>query len=70
MLAYCTVLGLETGHLVYAQGEEAAGAVDIAGSPVRVVRHVLDLEAAPAQVLGQIAAIARGMADGLVGRAF
>ena len=69
MLAYCTVLGLETGHLVYAQGEEAAGAVDIAGSPVRVVRHVLDLEAAPAQVLEQIATIARGMADGLVGGA-
>jgi 5-methylcytosine-specific restriction enzyme subunit McrC len=70
MLAYCTVLGLDVGHLVYAKGEEAAGAVDIAGSPVRVVRHVLDLEAAPAQVLGQIAAIAQEMADGLVGRAF
>jgi 5-methylcytosine-specific restriction enzyme subunit McrC len=70
MLAYCTVLGLDTGHLVYAQGEEAAGVVDIAGSPLRVVRHVLDLEAAPAQVLRQIATIAQGMADGLVGRAF
>jgi 5-methylcytosine-specific restriction enzyme subunit McrC len=70
MLAYCTVLGLDTGHLVYAKGEEAAGVVDISGSPVRVVRHVLDLEAAQAQMLRQIATIAQGMADGLVGRAF
>ena len=32
LLAYCTVLGLTDGHLVYAKGEEPARLVEVAGS--------------------------------------
>lgn len=61
MLAYCTVLGLDVGHLVYAKGEESAGIVWIEGSDIRIVRHVLDLEAAPGELLAQIETVAHTM---------
>ncbi len=61
MLAYCTVLGLDTGHLIYAKGEADAGTVEVVGSGTRVVRHVLDLEASPSELLAQLDGIARAI---------
>lgn len=61
MLAYCTVLGRRTGHLVYAGGEPARHRVR--GTDIEIVRHVLDLDQPPADLLGQVAAIAGRMAE-------
>lgn len=44
MLAYCTVLGLPEGHLVYAKGFEEARDYSVTGSGVRIHAHALDLE--------------------------
>lgn len=61
MLAYCTVLGLPVGHLVYAKGEEQARTHSVVGSPVRIVAHTLDLELDPAALLTALAGIANTM---------
>lgn len=58
LLAYCTVLGLVDGHLVYAKGEEVPRVHSVAGSPVRIHCHTLDLTARPEAILGQLAEIA------------
>lgn len=68
MLAYCTVLGLDTGHLVYAKGEEATGPVEIAGSSVTVHRHALDVTEPPEQILEQVDLVASAMAATLPGQ--
>lgn len=57
LLAYCTVLGLPEGHLVYAKGNEDARAHVVQRSGVRIVTHALDLDLEPAEVLAAIAAI-------------
>jgi len=54
LLAYCTVLGLAEGHLVYAQGNEIAAAHDIQRSGVRVHCHTLDLNQPPSRLLAQV----------------
>lgn len=64
LLAYCTVLGLTDGHLVYAKGQEPARLVEVAGSPVRIQCHTLDLTMPPAGLLDQIAALAAKMRRG------
>ncbi|MDI3420134.1 McrC family protein [Streptomyces luteolus] len=55
MLAYCTVLGLAKGHLVYAAGDTTRTAHEVAtpaGLPgVQLYRHVLDLDREPAELL-------------------
>lgn len=61
LLAYCTVLGLRDGHLVYAKGEEDARLVEVAGSLVRIQCHTLDLTVPPAGLLDQIASLAARM---------
>lgn len=44
LLAYCTVLGLRTGHSVYARGNEE--------------RHALDLDQAPDTLLAEVRGLA------------
>lgn len=51
MLAYCTVLGLPDGHLVYAKGNEDARSHVIRRAGVRIVTHALDLDVEPAELL-------------------
>lgn len=61
MLAYCTVLGLDVGHLVYAKGEEQATVHRVQGSTITIVAHTLDLASEPAALLESVAALAAGM---------
>lgn len=54
MLAYCTVLGLPVGHLVYAKGEDACAHV-VRRAGIRIVTHALDLDVEPAKLLATVA---------------
>ena len=44
LLAYCTALGLHTGHLVYAKGNEPERVHVVRGSRTQLHVHALDLE--------------------------
>lgn len=61
MLAYCTVLGLPAGHLVYAKGNEVAREHVIRCSGVRVVAHTVDLRLEPQCLLEEVRALASTM---------
>ena len=58
LLAYCTVLGLREGHLVYAKGNEDPRAHSVIGADVTIRCHTLDLAQSPAAVLEQVASLA------------
>jgi 5-methylcytosine-specific restriction enzyme subunit McrC len=58
LLAYCTVLGLRTGHLVYAKGNEAAARHVVRRSGIEIVCHALDLGQAPERLLAQVQELA------------
>ena len=59
MLAYCTVLGLDEGHLIYAKGNEPVDRHTVQGSGVVIHCHALDLSASPAKMLRQVDYLAR-----------
>lgn len=59
LLAYCTVLGVTQGHLVYAKGNEDEISHDVVGSPVALHCHTLDLSAEPSKLLEQVAGLAQ-----------
>ena len=52
MLAYCTALGLNRGHLVYATGEPRRHAVR--GTEIEITQHAIDLSLPPAELLASI----------------
>jgi 5-methylcytosine-specific restriction enzyme subunit McrC len=54
LLAYCTVLGLRTGHLVYAAGNEEAARHVIRQAEVEILCHALDLSQPPDTLLAQV----------------
>lgn len=58
MLAYCTVLGLRDGHLVYAKGNEPVNVHTVRNSGVTIHCHALDLALRPAELLEQIDGLA------------
>jgi 5-methylcytosine-specific restriction enzyme subunit McrC len=58
MLAYCTALGLNRGHLIYAKGNEHPARYAIRNSAVEVVCHTLDLSQPPQALLARVSAIA------------
>lgn len=58
LLAYCTVLGVDEGHLVYAKGNGQATVHEVSGSSVRIHCHTLDLAAPPDALLAQVEAVA------------
>ena len=62
MLAYCTVLGLPVGHLVYAKGNEAAQSHVVRRAGVQIVTHALALDGEPCAVLGSVRSMACEMA--------
>lgn len=68
LLAYCTVLGLPEGHLVYAKGEEQARLVEVAGSPVRIHCHTVDLTVPPAALVEQVRVLATRVQRTLLAR--
>ncbi|QCR52212.1 restriction endonuclease [Brachybacterium sp. SGAir0954] len=63
LLAYCTVLGLREGHLVYAKGNEVEVVHEIRGADVAIHCHTLDLDQPPHALLDQIASLAARLAD-------
>lgn len=55
VLAYCTVLGVNAGHLIYAKGaNERASSCPVQGSDVIIHCHALDLAAEPQDLLRQV----------------
>jgi 5-methylcytosine-specific restriction enzyme subunit McrC len=67
MLAYCTVLGLPAGHLIYAAGPAGPRTHRVAGSTgIEITQHTLDLSQPSDVLLGQVAEIAALMIDGSV----
>lgn len=58
MLAYCTVLGLGAGHLVYAKGNEPVSVHTVRRSDIVIHCHALDLALQPAELLKQIDGLA------------
>jgi hypothetical protein len=44
LLAYCTTLGLDVGHLVYAKGNESRAKHVVRNAGIRIVQHALDLD--------------------------
>ncbi|WP_278314788.1 McrC family protein [Lolliginicoccus levis] len=54
MLAYCTVLDVRDGHLIYAKGNTEPTVHTVRRSGVRIHCHALDLAAEPSRLLRQI----------------
>jgi 5-methylcytosine-specific restriction enzyme subunit McrC len=59
LLAYCTVLGLKVGHLIYAAGNEEAVRHVARGSGVEIICHALDLSHPPEILMTEISNLAR-----------
>ncbi|MFJ7202393.1 McrC family protein [Streptomyces sp. NPDC098789] len=62
MLAYCTVLGLPQGHLVYAKGNEPRQQHAVRGSGTILTQHALDLDQSPDSVVRSMSVIAAAVA--------
>lgn len=62
LLAYCTALRLPVGHLVYARGNEAGRSTRVAGAPVTLRAHTLDLSQPPAALLAEMDRLATTIA--------
>jgi 5-methylcytosine-specific restriction enzyme subunit McrC len=58
LLAYCTALALDTGHLVYARGNEPATTHRIANTGITIIQHTLDLDTEPVELLRQMQGLA------------
>jgi 5-methylcytosine-specific restriction enzyme subunit McrC len=54
LLAYCTVLGLKVGHLIYAKGNEDPVRHSVRGADVEIICHALDLCQLPATLLADV----------------
>ena len=63
LLAYCTVLGLRNGHLIYAKGNEEPARHVVRQAGVEIVCHALDLSLAPDMLIGQMHDLARTIAS-------
>jgi 5-methylcytosine-specific restriction enzyme subunit McrC len=62
LLAYCTVLGLRVGHLVYAAGNEEPVRHVVRGAGVEIICHALDLSRPPEELLAEMRDLARKIA--------
>ncbi|MEU1372417.1 restriction endonuclease [Streptomyces triculaminicus] len=63
MLAYCTALGLPEGHLIYAKGNAPHAAHRVRHAGIVIHQHALDLDQAPAGLLGDITAVCQRMRE-------
>ena len=59
LLAYCTILGLANGHLVYAKGNEEPARYVVRRSGVEIFCHAVDLSLAPNMLVSQMHELAR-----------
>lgn len=62
LLAYCTVLGLRTGHLVYAAGNEEAMRYVVRQADVEIFCHALNLNQPPDALLAEVRELAGKLA--------
>ncbi len=62
MLAYCTVLGLDRGHLVYAEGPAQPISRCVQRARIEIVQHALDLSVQPDDLLALVADLAADIA--------
>ncbi|GAA2257263.1 McrBC 5-methylcytosine restriction system component [Streptomyces atrovirens] len=63
MLAYCTALGLDEGHLVYAKGNAGHAAHRVRHAGTVLHQHALDLDQDPAGLLADVAEVAARLVD-------
>ncbi|WP_280243583.1 McrC family protein [Nocardia abscessus] len=61
MLAYCSTLGLEEGHLIYAKGNGPVKTHKLVRSGITIHCRALDLGAPPTELLHEIDSIARAI---------
>jgi 5-methylcytosine-specific restriction enzyme subunit McrC len=54
LLAYCTILGLPVGHLVYARGNASPARHVVRQSGIEILCHAIDLSQPPEQLIGQM----------------
>lgn len=69
MLAYCTVLGLPQGHLIYAKGNENARTHVVQRAGIRITTHALDLDVDPTELLESIVKLGRTLIRTAISRA-
>jgi 5-methylcytosine-specific restriction enzyme subunit McrC len=62
LLAYCTVLGLKVGHLVYAAGNEEPVRHRVRQAGTEILCHALDLNCPPADLLAEVRVLAGSVA--------
>jgi 5-methylcytosine-specific restriction enzyme subunit McrC len=62
LLAYCTVLGLRSGHLVYAKGNENPVRHVVRRSGIEIFCHAVDLDQPPDELLVQMSDLAERIA--------
>ena len=62
LLAYCTVLGLRSGHLVYAKGNEKPARHIVRRSGIEIFCHAVDLDQPPDRLLASMGALAQRIA--------
>lgn len=64
LLAYCTVLDLPVGHLIYAKGNEPSRQYTVRRAVTRLIAHTLDLSLQPAELLASIGVLAERLLAG------
>jgi 5-methylcytosine-specific restriction enzyme subunit McrC len=62
LFAYCIVLGLDLGHLLYAKGNEEPAHHVVRRSGIEIICHAVDLEADPSALLDQMSELASQIA--------
>jgi 5-methylcytosine-specific restriction enzyme subunit McrC len=65
-LAYCTVLGLSEGHLIYAKGNEEGRVHSVQKADITIRCRALDLGLEPAALLRQVDQLAGAVAQAAV----
>jgi 5-methylcytosine-specific restriction enzyme subunit McrC len=63
LLAYCTVLGLRYGHLIYAKGGQQPARHVVRQSGIEIICHAVDLDAGSDVLLAQMSALADRIAS-------
>jgi 5-methylcytosine-specific restriction enzyme subunit McrC len=63
LLAYCTVLGLRSGHLVYAKGNERPVRHVVRRSGIEIFCHAVDLDQEPDALISQMRDLAQTIAS-------
>jgi 5-methylcytosine-specific restriction enzyme subunit McrC len=67
LLAYCTILGLPLGHLIYARGNASAARHVVRESGIEILCHAVDLSQPPEQLLKQMSNLGKIVATFQVG---